>query len=76
MSISVDKAIEALKALYKISAFEDSGILVIPCSSHEEIFDIANKVRSLFKEIGYEKSWRIDPYFYDPNKRMKGDFDL
>ena len=73
--MSIDKAIEALKTLYKISAFEDSGILVIPCSSPEEIFDMATKIRSLFKEIGFNKSWRIDPYYYEDLKRMRGDND-
>ena len=68
--MSIEKAIEALKALYKITAFEDSGILVIPCSSPEEIYDLATKVRSIFKEIGYSKSWRIDPYYYSKRNTL------
>ena len=72
----MNKAINYLKEK-GIDAFDGgSGILVIPCTTPEEIYDLANKVRKYFKEIGYEKSWQINPYYYDELKRMKGDFDL
>ena len=58
----IGKAIEYLKE-NGIESFEGAGILVIPVSNPEEIYDMASKVRRLFKEIGYEKSWQIDPYY-------------
>ena len=58
------KAIEALKDV-GIEAFEGHGILVIPASSPEDIYPMAEKARRVFKEMGYEKSWRIDPYYFD-----------
>ena len=63
MGGSMNKAIESLKSL-GIEAFELDGILVIPCSKPEDIYETANKARRVFKECGYEKSWRVDPYFY------------
>ena len=60
----IGKAIKHLE-VNGVEAFESSGILVIPCSSPEEIYDCANLVRRLFKEIGYNKSWQIDPYYID-----------
>lgn len=53
-----------------VESFEGSGILVIPCSSPEEIYDLANKVRRIFKECGYNKSWQIDPYYYDRRETL------
>lgn len=58
------KAIDALKEV-GIEAFEGHGILVIPASSPEDIYPMAEKARRVFKEMGYEKSWRIDPYYFD-----------
>ena len=63
------KAIEALKDV-GIEAFEGHGILVIPASSPEDIYPMAEKARRVFKEIGYEKSWRIDPYFFDKRSSL------
>jgi hypothetical protein len=48
-----------------IEAFDLDNILVVPCESAEEIYNTAEKVRRLLKECGYEKSWRIDPYFFE-----------
>ena len=48
------KAIDYLKE-NGIEAFEGSGILVIPCSSPEDIYDLVGKVKNLLKDIGYEK---------------------
>ena len=55
-----------------IEAFEGSGILVVPASSPEEIYDLVHKVKRYFKECGYEKSWLIDPYYYQKHD-VKGD---
>lgn len=59
----ISTAIEYLKK-NGIDAFEASGVLTIPVSSPEEIYDIANTARRIFKEIDYQKSWLIDPYYY------------
>lgn len=64
----ISDAVLELKAR-GIESFEGSGILIIPCSSPEEIYDMAGKVRRIFKEIGYEKSWQIDPYYLDKHAR-------
>lgn len=58
---------EAIKHLKEngIEAFEGAGIVIIPASSPEEIYDLAGRVRKIFKECGYTKSWQIDPYYYD-----------
>lgn len=65
----IGKAIEYLKE-NGIESFEGAGILVIPASNPEEIYDMASKVRRLFKEIGYEKSWQIDPYYIQRHKSL------
>jgi hypothetical protein len=58
----MDKAMAYLKE-NNIESFESSGILVIPCSNPDEIYDMATRVRKYFKEISFEKSWQIDPYY-------------
>lgn len=65
---------EAVKYLKEngIDAFEGAGILVIPCSSAEEIYDLVSKVKNLLKDIGYEKSWQIDPYYYERKRHDSG----
>lgn len=70
-STDIDRAILYLKN-HGIDAFNQDSILVIPCSSPEEIYDMAGKARRLFKEIGYEKSWRIDPYYFDRKNSLIG----
>lgn len=60
-----NKAIQHLKE-NGVAAFEHSGIVIVPCDSPEEILDLASKVRSLFKEIGFQKSWEISPYILQP----------
>ena len=60
---NIDIAIDHLKR-YEIEAVEKSGILVIPCNGPQELFETVNKVRRYLKEIEYEKSWEVDPYFH------------
>ena len=48
-----------------INSFEQAGILVVPVSSVEELYGMISTVKSLLKECGYDKSWRIDPYYYE-----------
>lgn len=67
----IDRALLYLKD-NGIEGFSQDSILVIPCSSPEEIYNMAGKVRRLFKEIGYEKSWRIDPYYFERRSSLAG----
>ena len=68
--IGIDEAIDILKNRYNIEAFEVAGILVIPVTSPLDIYDCANNTRRIFKEIGYEKSWQIDPYFFSKRQTL------
>lgn len=68
--IGIDEAIDILKNRYDVEAFEVAGILVIPVTSPNDIYDCANDTRRIFKEIGYEKSWQIDPYFFSKRQTL------
>ncbi len=59
-----------------IESFEGPGILIIPCTEPEQIYDLVNKVRRIFKEIDYQKSWQIDPYYYQKYRLEDGSLDL
>ncbi len=59
-----------------IESFEGSGILIIPCTEPEQIYDMVNKVRRIFKEIDYQKSWQVDPYYYQKHRLEDGSLDL
>ena len=56
-----------------IDSFELSGILVVPVSSPEEIETMVPRVKRLLKECGYEKSWAVDPYYYDKHTKIEHD---
>ena len=56
-----------------IEAVEGSGILVVPCHSPAEVMNLVGVVKRYLKDIGYEKSWQINPYYYEV--KMKGDRD-
>ena len=57
-----------------IESFEQAGILVVPVSSVVEMYKMISTVKSLLKECGYEKSWRIDPYYYENKSKEIADF--
>ncbi len=59
-----------------IESFEGSGILIVPCGSPEEIIGMVSRVKKIFDEIDYEKSWIIDPYYYQKHRREDGSLDL
>lgn len=67
--ISIDEAINVLKER-GIEAFELSGVLTVPCESPDDIYNMADKLRRIFKDIGFEKSWRIDPYYLEHRKTL------
>ena len=66
----IERVIEYLKTL-GIESFERMGILVVPVSSPDEIYDTAERLRRIFKEIGYDKSWRIDPYYLSDQESLR-----
>ena len=70
--LSIDEAVNILK-MRGIEAFELSGVLTVPCSSPDDIYDMADKLRRIFKEIGFQKSWRIDPYYLEHRKTLAAD---
>lgn len=63
---NIDIAIKHLKK-YGIESFEKGGILVIPCEGPSELFDTVNKVKRYLKEIEYDKSWEVNPYYVPGN---------
>lgn len=70
--IDIDEAVDILK-MRGIEAFELSGVLTVPCSCPDDIYDTAEKLRKIFKEIGFQKSWRIDPYYLEHRKTLAAD---
>ncbi len=60
----MENAIQYLKE-NGIEAFELMGILVIPTDSPETLDIFVSKVKKLLQACGYEKSWRVDPYYYE-----------
>lgn len=65
IGIDISQAVKELNDR-GIEAFEGAGsILIIPCSSPDDIYDLASKARRVFREIGYYKSWQVDPYYYE-----------
>lgn len=67
----ISAAIEYLQTK-GIEAFEGSNILIIPCTEPEQIYDLVNKVRMIFKEIDFQKSWQIDPYYFQKKRYSDG----
>jgi hypothetical protein len=70
----IDKAILYLKE-NGIESFERMGILVIPVSSEDakRLDYIAKDIKRLLEKIGYDKSWSLDPYYYERHKSLEGE---
>lgn len=68
----MERAILYLKE-HGIEAFEMMGILVIPVKSAEHLDDIAKQIRRLLDDVGYSKSWRLDPYYYERHQSVEGE---
>lgn len=51
-----------------IESFELSGILFIPVASAENLDSIAKQIKRYLDECGYDKSWALDPYYYEKRK--------
>lgn len=48
-----------------IASFEHAGVLVIPVSAPTDIDTTVRNVKRYLKEVGYDKSWMVSPYFYE-----------
>lgn len=68
---NIDEAVAFLKER-GIESFGLMGILTIPIKSAEHLDQVASDISKLLKECGYEKSWRIDPYFYERHESLAG----
>lgn len=67
-----EKAIAHLKTK-GIEAFELMNILTIPVESAENLDQVAKDIKRYLQECGYEKSWRLDPYFYERHRSIEGE---
>ena len=70
----IEKANEHLKQ-NGIESFERMGILVIPVRSEDvkNLDSIAKNMKRLLDNIGYNKSWSLDPYYYERHKSLEGE---
>lgn len=68
----IEKAIAFLKE-QGIESFERMGILIIPVDSPEHLDQIAKDIKRLLEKIGYDKSWSVDPYYYERHKSIIGE---
>jgi hypothetical protein len=66
---------EAIKYLDSkgIDSHETAGILEIPVDSPEEIVDMVSIVKHHLQDIGYDKSWQINPYYYKDKESLTHD---
>lgn len=67
----MEKAIKYLKD-NGIEVFKNAGILTVPVSTPDEIYEKISIIKNLLKEIGYEKSWMVDPYYYQRRRHEDG----
>jgi hypothetical protein len=72
----MDKAVAELKK-EGLDAIEVGGILVIPFDyvhecTEDEFYKLISKIKYIFKEIGFDKSWQIDPYYYERKRHADG----
>ena len=56
-----------------IESHNTAGILEIPVDSPEDIVDMVSKAKKLLQDIGYDKSWQINPYYYDNKETLTHD---
>ncbi len=71
-TVDINDAIQHLQE-NDIEAFELMGILVIPTDNPAELDVTVSKISKLLRAIGYEKSWRVDPYYYERHKSIEGE---
>lgn len=68
----IDLAIKHLKSK-GIEAFDGSGILVIPCDGPDQIVDMVSIIKHHLEDIGYDKSWQINPYYYERKSSLNAE---
>lgn len=56
-----------------IESFELMNILVIPVTSCEHLDQTAKDIKRYLEECGYDKSWRLDPYYYERHQSLEGE---
>lgn len=73
--MSIDEAILYLKSLGYTDCYEHMGILVIPMCDLSKLGQCAGRLKKIFKEIGYEKSWSIlpNPHYFERKDSVTGE---
>ncbi len=73
--MSIDEAILYLKSLGYTDCYEHMGILVIPVFDVSKLSQYAGRLKKIFKEIGYEKSWSIisNPHYFERKESVIGE---
>ena len=68
----IDEAIKYLKSK-GIESHNTAGILEIPVDSPEEIVEMVSIIKKHLDDIGYDKSWQINPYYYENKESLVHD---
>lgn len=68
----IERAIEYLKTK-DIESYDLMNILTIPTESPEHMDQLAKNIKRYLQECKYEKSWRIDPYYYERHQSVEGE---
>ena len=68
----IDQAINYLEEK-GIESHNTAGILEIPVDSPEDIIDMVSKAKKYLQDIGYDKSWQINPYYYERKESLAGE---
>ena len=73
----ISKAIQYLKENGVEDAVEVGGVLVVPYdyvhdADPDKIYRIISKLKGLLKDIDFNKSWMIDPYYYEKKRYEDG----
>ena len=71
----VKLAIQALKDA-GIEAVEGPMMLIIPCDGPVKIYETVRNAEKVFKKIDFQKSWEVDPYYYEKRKTLTGSMFL
>ena len=57
-------------------AVEVGGVLVIPYDyihdDADKFCDAITQIKGLLRDVDYDKSWQIDPYYYDRKRNEDG----
>lgn len=68
----IDQAINYLES-NGIDSHNSAGILEIPVDGPEDIVEMVSKAKKLLQDIGYDKSWQINPYYYENKESLAHD---